>query len=174
MPPCIDPNPSYGPLFKMKRTGYRGKPIFVYKFRTMHPYAEYLQKFVYDKFSLQEGGKFNNDFRVTSWGKVFRKLWIDELPMFINFFKGELKLVGVRPLSNHYLSLYSTELRMRRINYKPGLVPPFYVDMPKTLSEIMQSEERYLDLYDKHPVLTDIKYFFKAAYNIAIRKKRSK
>ena len=73
----------------------------------MHPYAEYLQKFVYEKFSLQEGGKFNNDFRVASWGKVFRKLWIDELPMIINFFKGDLKLVGVRPLSNHYLNLYS-------------------------------------------------------------------
>lgn len=174
MPPCLDTNPSYGPLFKMKRTGYKGKPIFVYKLRTMHPYAEYLQKFVYDKFSLQEGGKFNNDFRVTSWGKIFRKLWIDELPMLINFFKGELKLVGVRPLSNHYLNLYSNELRIRRINYKPGLVPPFYVDMPKTLNEIMSSEERYLDLYDNHPVLTDIKYFFKAAYNIVIRKKRSK
>jgi lipopolysaccharide/colanic/teichoic acid biosynthesis glycosyltransferase len=171
--PLNDPNPSYGPLFKMKRIGLNGKPIFVFKFRTMHPYAEYLQKFVYEKFSLQEGGKFNNDFRVTSWGKIFRKLWIDELPMVINIFKGEIKLVGVRPLSNHYLNLYSGKLRERRMNYKPGLIPPFYVDMPKTLCEIMNSEEKYLDLYDKHPVITDTTYLIKAAYNILIKRKRS-
>jgi lipopolysaccharide/colanic/teichoic acid biosynthesis glycosyltransferase len=172
--PYTDPNPSYGLLFKMRRTGLNGKPIYVYKIRTMHPYAEYLQKFVYEKFSLQEGGKFNNDFRVTSWGRIFRKLWIDELPMIINFLKGELKLVGVRPLSSHYLNLYETALRERRTSYKPGLVPPFYVDMPKTLSEIMMSETNYLDSYDKHPVMTDIKYFFNAAYNIVVKRERSK
>ena len=172
--PLNDPSPSYGPLFKMKRTGLKGKLILVYKFRTMHPYAEYLQKFVYEKFSLQQGGKFSNDFRVTSWGKIFRKLWIDELPMVINIFKGDLKLVGVRPLSNHYLNLYSDGLRERRMNYKPGLIPPFYVDMPKTLCEIMNSEEKYLDLYDKHPLITDTTYLIKAAYNILIKRNRSK
>lgn len=172
-PPLNDPNPSYGPLFKMKRTGLKGKPIYVYKLRTMHPYAEYLQKFVYEKFSLHEGGKFNNDFRVTSWGKIFRRLWLDELPMIINFFKGDLKLVGVRPLSNHYLNLYTSELRERRVNYKPGLVPPFYVDLPRTLGEIMISEEKYMNSYDKHPLRTDARYLMKAAYNIIIKRVRS-
>ncbi len=172
--PSTEPNPSYGPLFKMKRTGMNGKWIYVYKLRTMHPYAEYLQKLVFESYNLQEGGKFNNDFRITSWGKVFRKLWIDELPMIINFFKGELKLVGVRPLSSHYLSLYSDCLRERRRKYKPGLVPPYYVDMPKTLDEIMQSEIKYMNAYDKHPRITDIKYFIKAANNIIIKRARSK
>ncbi len=46
--PSTDVNPSYGPFFKMKRFGKDGKEIFVYKMRTMHPYSEYLQKFVYD------------------------------------------------------------------------------------------------------------------------------
>ncbi len=172
--PSTDSNPSYGPLFKMKRTGLNGKQIFVYKLRTMHPYAEYLQKFVFEKYNLQDGGKFNNDFRITYWGKIFRKLWMDELPMIINWFKGDLKLVGVRPLSNHYLSLYSNCLRERRKSYKPGLVPPFYADMPKTLDEIMQSEIRYMDAYDKSPFMTDVKYFLKAAKNILIKRARSK
>ncbi|MBX3008335.1 MAG: sugar transferase [Melioribacteraceae bacterium] len=166
-------SPSYGPLIKLKRTGKEGRKINVYKMRTMHPYSEYLQKFVFDLGNLKAGGKFQDDFRITGWGKVMRKLWLDEFPMFINFFKGELKLVGVRPLSDHYLSLYSQQLRERRKKFKPGLVPPFYVDLPQSLEEIMASEEKYLDSYEKNPILTDIKYFFLAANNILIKKARS-
>lgn len=172
--PKTDQTPSYGPLIKLKRSGKDGKKISVYKFRTMHPYSEYLQKFVFDIGSLSKGGKFKDDFRITSWGRVFRKLWIDELPMFINFFKGELKIVGVRPLSEHYLSLYPAEFRERRKNYKPGLVPPFYSDMPNTLCEIVESERKYFDAYDKSPILTDVKYFFSAVKNIVFKKARSK
>ena len=139
----------------------------------MHPYAEYLQQFVYENFNLQEGGKFKNDFRVTSWGKVFRKLWIDELPMLINLFKGEMKLVGVRPLSKQYLDLYNDIIKGKRLKFKPGLVPPFYADMPKTIEEIMLSEENYLNQYEESPITTDIKYFFKAFYNIIVKKARS-
>ena len=84
-----------------------------------------------------------------------------------------MKLVGVRPLSKHYYNLYKRELQQRRIEYKPGLVPPFYADMPKTLEEIMESETRYLDAYDRSPLVTDIRYFFKAFWNIVVKKQRS-
>jgi lipopolysaccharide/colanic/teichoic acid biosynthesis glycosyltransferase len=171
--PFDDKNPTYGPFIRLKRYGKGGKMIGVYKFRTMHPYSEYLQAYVHKMNSLQEGGKFKNDFRVHTVGKYMRKLWIDELPMFINVFKGEMKIVGIRPLSKHYFSLYTKEMQERRLKYKPGLVPPFYVDMPKTLDEIMASEKKYFDAYDKHPFLTDIKYFYKAFYNIIIKKARS-
>ncbi len=171
--PPLGHAPLYGPLFKMKRVGENGKNIFVYKIRTMHPYSEYLQEFVYDTNNLEVGGKLKDDFRVTSWGRVLRKLWIDELPMIINLFRGDLKLVGVRPLSGHYLSLYDESLRLRRMKHKPGLIPPFYVDMPKTLDQIMESERRYLDAYEGSPLLTDIKYLFKAVRNIVLRGARS-
>ncbi|MBV6444385.1 MAG: sugar transferase [Ignavibacteriales bacterium] len=171
--PEYNEEPSYGPLFKMRRIGKNGKVIHVYKFRTMHPYSEYLQKYVFEKNKLQEGGKIKDDFRITYWGRIMRKLWIDELPMFINFFKGDLKLVGVRPLSKHYLSLYDDELRELRMRYKPGLVPPFYADMPKTLEEIIESEKRYLHQFEKYGFITDTKYFFKAVYNILIKRARS-
>jgi len=141
--------------------------------RTMHPYAEYLQEYVFEKNALQEGGKFKNDFRVSTIGKLMRKLWLDELPMFINLFKGDVKIVGVRPLSQHYFSLYTPELQQLRIKHKPGLIPPFYVDNPKTLEEIMESERKYLEQYEKHPFRTDIKYFFLAIYNIVIKHYRS-
>lgn len=171
--PSTDKNPSYGLFFKMKRVGQFGKPIFVYKMRTMHPYSEYLQKFVHDNFSLKEGGKFENDFRITSWGKIARKLWIDELPMLINWIKRDLKLVGIRPLSYHYISLYAPEFVKFRNNFKPGLVPPFYVDMPKTLDEIQKSERTYLEKYLKHKYLIDVEYLFKSFYNIFYKKARS-
>lgn len=171
--PYFDENPTYGPFVKLDRIGKNGEIISVYKLRTMHPFAEYIQDYVYEKYSLKEGGKLRNDFRITTLGKIFRMFWIDEIPMFINFFKGEMKLVGVRPLSKHYFSLYCSELQQRRIKYKPGLVPPFYVDLPETLEEIQESELKYLDAYDKNPLLTDWKYFWTAVYNIVIRKKRS-
>ncbi len=172
--PSFDKHASYGPLFKMRRIGKNGKVINVYKFRTMSAYSEYAQEYVYKLNNLAEGGKIKDDFRVTTMGKFMRKFWIDELPMIINLFKGDLKIVGVRPLSKHYLSLYTLDVRARRIQYKPGLVPPFYADMPKTFEEILASERRYFEAYDKSPFITDIKYFFKAFYNIIFRRARSK
>lgn len=172
--PREDPNPTYGPLIKLKRVGKDGKIIYVYKIRTMHPYAEYLQNYIYQMNNLQQGGKFANDFRVSTLGKIMRKYWIDELPMLINFLKGELKIVGVRPLSVQYFRLYPEEFQELRINYKPGLIPPFYVDLPETFDEIVESEKKYLAAYDKHPFRTDIRYFCKAIYNILFKKARSK
>ena len=161
-------------LVKLRRIGKGGKEIKVYKMRTMHPYAEYLQEYIYQKHSLDEGGKFKDDFRVSTLGRIMRRLWIDELPMLINLFRGELKIVGVRPLSKQYFSLYTTELQEKRIKTKPGLIPPFYVDKPETLEGIMASEHKYLDAYFKHPFLTDFKYFFKAVYNIVVKRYRSR
>ena len=172
--PAFDLNPSYGPLVRLRRIGKGGEVIRVYKMRTMHPYSEYLQEYVHQKHDLREGGKFNNDFRISTLGKLMRMFWIDELPMLINLFRGELKLVGVRPISEHYFKLYSRDHQKRRIRYKPGLVPPYYADLPKTLEEIETSEKRYLDLYDRYPFRTNWKYFWKATYNIIFKQARSK
>ena len=164
----------YGPLIALPRIGKHGKMIKVYKLRTMHPYSEYIQDYVYRLHDLQNGGKFRNDFRVTSWGAVCRQIWLDELPMFINFFRGDMKFVGIRPLSRQYFELYRQDVRERRIQYKPGLIPPFYADMPEDLEHIQLSELKYLDSYDKHPFLTDVRYFFKSMWNIAFHQARSR
>ena len=171
--PAFDLKPTYGPLISLKRIGKNGKIIHVYKLRTMHPYAEYIQHYVFSKNQLQEGGKFKNDFRISTAGRFMRKFWIDELPMLFNMLMGDLKLVGVRPLSTHYFSLYSKELQEQRVKHRPGLIPPFYADMPVTLDEIMASEMKYLTAYEKHPFRTDWNYFWKAMNNILIKRKRS-
>ncbi len=171
--PTYDMGPTYGPLISLKRVGKNGKLINVYKLRTMHPYSEYLQHYVFQKNNLKKGGKLKDDFRISNMGKLLRKYWIDELPMVINFLKGDMKLIGGRPLSSHYFGLYTEELQEKRVKFKPGLIPPFYADMPETLDEIIASEMKYLNAYEKKPILTDIRYSFKILKNIVIRGKRS-
>ena len=120
--------------------------------------------------NLTEGGKIKDDIRITSYGQTMRKYWLDELPMCINLLRGEMKLVGVRPLSKHYFSLYSRELQLKRTRFKPGLLPPFYADMPKTLDEIQASEMKYLnDCETKGVFITDFKYFWKILVNIVFK-----
>jgi lipopolysaccharide/colanic/teichoic acid biosynthesis glycosyltransferase len=172
--PSFDMNPSYGPIYKMPRIGKSKKIINVYKLRTMHPYSEYLQKYVFEKNGTSNGDKVNNDFRISPLGSFFRKVWIDELPMLINLVKGDLKLVGVRPLSIQKFKMYPLEIQELRTKVKPGLIPPFYADLPNDFKELVESERNYLNQYLEKPFLTDFKYFYKAFVNILFKGARSK
>jgi lipopolysaccharide/colanic/teichoic acid biosynthesis glycosyltransferase len=164
----------FSTMIALPRIGKGGEIIKVYKLRTMHPYSEYIQDYVYSLYELRDGGKFKNDFRITSWGAFCRKTWLDEIPMLFNLLRGEMKLIGVRPLSRHYFELYREDVKTRRIKYKPGLIPPFYADMPANLDDIQNSEMRYLDAYDKNPFRTDIRYFMRSMTNILFRHARSR
>jgi hypothetical protein len=79
----------------------------------------------------------------------------------------------VRPISKQYLNLYTEELRDKRKEVKPGLVPPFYADMPNTLEEIISSELLYLKRYKEKPLATDLKYLFRASRNILFHHART-
>ena len=164
----------YGIFVKLNRIGKNGEKFKFYKLRTMHPYSEFLQEYIYNRYSLREGGKFNRDIRITTLGRLARKYWLDELPMIINLLKGDMKLVGVRPISQQYFSLYSKDLQEKRVRHKPGLLPPFYADMPKTLQEIEDSEMRYLTMCEnKGTFMTDFIYFWRILYTIIFRRARS-
>lgn len=171
--PLPDAGHSYWPLFKMKRIGANGKTILVHKFRTMHPYAEFLQDYMKVHHGLGKGGKYKDDFRVTYWGKKMRKYWLDELPMLYDLLCGRLKLIGVRPISSSYFNMYPPELKTLRLKHKPGLIPPFYLDMPETLEEIVQSEMKYLTQYEGSPIRTDLRYSWGIFKNILFRRKTS-
>ena len=139
----------------------------------MHPYSEFLQKDIYEENELDTSGKFKNDFRITSWGKIMRKFWIDELPQLFDWIQGRLNLVGVRALSEQYFDLYPKELQDFRTKFKPGIIPPYYVDLPQNLEEIFQSEDNYLKQKENAPIWTDIKYSVKALINIFFKGARS-
>ena len=164
----------YGPLIKLPRI-CEGKEIkYFYKFRTMHPYAEYIQKYVFDaRGGMDIADKSNDDWRITTWGRFLRKYWLDELPMLINWFKGDVKLVGVRPLSKAMFDTYPSWLQDKRTLSKPGLIPPFYIDHPNSFEELFESEDKYLTEYLSHPIRTDMKYFFLTMKSILTRKTHS-
>ncbi len=171
--PFYDYNPTYGPLVKMRRVGKGGKIIGVYKFRTMHPYSEYLHDYMLKHHGYGKKGKPANDFRITTWGKILRRFWLDELPQIINVLKGEMKLVGVRPISLRAYNDYPEEIKKLRSKYKPGCVPPYVALLMQNMADSIKAEEIYLKDKEKHPYTTDIKYLFKAIYNILTNKIRS-
>lgn len=164
----------YGLLIKLPRVCKNKEIRYFYKFRTMHPYAEYIQQYVFDaRGGMDISDKSNDDWRITSWGRFMRKYWLDELPMLINWFKGDVKLVGVRPISKGMFNTYPKWLQDKRTLTKPGLIPPFYIDHPDTFEELYASEDKYLTEYLVCPFKTDLKYFFKTTWAIVTRKTHS-
>jgi lipopolysaccharide/colanic/teichoic acid biosynthesis glycosyltransferase len=95
--------------------------------------------------------------------------------MLWNVLKGDMKWVGVRPLTQHFFSLYTPEMQQLRTKVRPGMLPPFYYEKktPMGLDEIQASERRYIEAYLEHPFLTDWRYFWGTVYNILIKSKRS-
>lgn len=166
--------PSFGPVFKMNRIAKNGKKIGVYKLRTMHPYSEFVHDYMIKNHGFGPDGKIKNDFRTSRWGKMLRKYWIDELPQIINLLKFEMKLVGVRPVSESYFNQLPKKLRESRIKYKPGCIPPYVaLDFGNRKEDVLRAEEQYLKEKVNNPKSTDIKYFFIAIFKIIFQSKRS-
>lgn len=172
--PVYDMSPSYGLLYKMPRVGKNNKIIGVYKFRTMHPYAEYLHGYVLQQNGYSLSGKPADDFRLTPWGKFMRRYWIDELPQILNVLKGDLKLVGIRPVSSRYFEDIPEDLRMLRITQKPGCVPPYVaMNASSDVQSVLEAERMYLIEKLRDPYTTDLRFFCNAMWNIVVRRKRS-
>ncbi len=166
--PSKDPAPTYHALVRLNRIGKDGKMIKIYKFRTMHPYSEYLQDYVIKLNGYNEGGKPANDFRMARWGKLLRKLWIDELPQLINVLKGEMNLVGVRPLSQSRFNEFPEDMQRERIKHKPGCIPPYVALLMPDQFQNVEAERIYFREMTIHPYITNIKYFFKSFLNIIL------
>jgi len=166
--------PSFGPVFKMNRIAKNGKKIGVYKLRTMHPYSEFAHEYMILNHGFGADGKIKDDFRTSRWGKLLRKYWIDELPQLLNLIKMEMKLVGVRPVSESYFNQLPKDLKEKRIKYKPGCIPPYVaLDLGTSKEAVLKAEELYLQEKEKNPNFTDLKYFFIAIYKIIFQRKRS-
>lgn len=95
-------------LFKQQRPGLHAQPFYVYKFRTMTDQRD------------TDGRLLPDEVRLTQFGKMLRRLSLDEFPQLLNVFKGDLSLVGPRPLLMQYLPLYSPE-QARRHEVRPGI-----------------------------------------------------
>lgn len=109
-------------FFKQRRLGIGGKPIYVYKFRTMIDNAEDVERWLDEKQLAQYYSEYKveNDPRVTRAGKFLRRTGLDELPQLVNILKGELSIVGPRPIQESETALYGEDKELL-LSVRPGL-----------------------------------------------------
>lgn len=129
---------SPGPiLFVQQRLGKLGKSFYIYKFRTMVDGAIYMGAGL---------DTFNGDPRVTSVGRLLREYHLDELPQLLNVIRGEMSLVGPRPLLLESLSTYS-DWQKKRLLMLPGITALEAVEggLENDLNERIRSDVWYVD-----------------------------
>ncbi len=95
-------------IFKQQRPGLNGQPFYILKFRSMTDQRD------------QDSNLLPDEVRLTPFGKMLRKFSLDELPQLLNVVRGDISLVGPRPLRMEYLPLYTPE-QIRRHTVKPGI-----------------------------------------------------
>jgi exopolysaccharide biosynthesis polyprenyl glycosylphosphotransferase len=140
---------SPGPiLFTQLRLGRNKRPFKLYKFRTMEVNAE--QKLAgLEKLNEAQGPvfKMRNDPRVTGIGRVLRKLSVDELPQLVNVFKGDMSLVGPRPLPIRDYSGFSEDWHLRRFSVRPGISCLWQISGRSEIGfdEWMELDMQYID-----------------------------
>ena len=115
------------PFFYQKRPGLKGKVFTLIKFKTMSEAID------------EKGDLLEDEKRLTKFGAIVRKLSLDELPQFWNVFKGEMSIVGPRPLLEEYLPLYS-DYQARRHEVRPGITGWAQVNGRNTLDWITRFE----------------------------------
>jgi lipopolysaccharide/colanic/teichoic acid biosynthesis glycosyltransferase len=151
--------------------GKGGKPIRIYKFRTMVKNADKMDNLIvqYDSY-----GNPIKDPRITSLGRFMRKVWIDELPQLFSILKGDIKLVGIRPMRESDWERYPKELKERALQFKPGLMGVQYATLrQENFEEHIRFFHKYLDMKERRPFLTDFYFFFRILYYIFFKGVRS-
>ncbi|MBN2189050.1 MAG: sugar transferase [Chitinispirillaceae bacterium] len=153
---------SRGPVFfRQVRVGKNGKRFIMYKLRSMTVDAERIKNKL-QELNECEGAifKIKNDPRVTKIGRFMRKFSLDELPQFINVFKGEMSLVGTRPPTVDEVAQYS-KWHHRRISAKPGMTGLWQVSGRNQISNFDEVVKLDLAYIDNWSIFLDIKIIFK-------------
>lgn len=151
-----------GPIyFRQARTGYNGKSFMIYKFRSMKVNADA------DKLQATE-----NDPRKTPFGDFLRRSSIDELPQFINVFKGEMSVIGPRPHMEYHTEMYSELISNYMVRHlaKPGITGWAQVSgcrgETKTVEEMQARVEHDIWYIEHWTPLLDIEIFFKTIWQV--------
>ena len=171
--PVQNRKPTYYPIVSLEKVGLDGEVFHTHKIRTMFPFSEFLQKRIFEDHGLGSTGKFMNDFRLTEYGNFLRKYWLDELPGLFDWLRGDIKLVGIRATSRHYLGLYPNKFYDLYIQTKPGLVPPIFDESTNGFDQIVKVDLAYLERYRDQPFKTDVRYLVQTFTDIVFRGIRS-
>ena len=128
-------------FYLQKRVGYKNKPFDIWKFATMQKNSP----------SVGTGEiTLRNDPRVTKFGKVLRMTKLNELPQIINVLKGDMSIVGPRPLMNVSFQLYAPEVQQRIYHVKPGITgigSLIFRDEEKMVSDAADPRAMYNAIY---------------------------
>ena len=158
-------------FYLQKRIGYKNKPFDIWKFATMQKNSPNIGT---GEITLR------NDSRVTKFGKLLRMTKINELPQIINVFKGDMSIVGPRPLMQVSFNLYSDEVKAHIYDSKPGITgigSLMFRDEEKLVSEATDPRTMYDSIYpykgqlelwyrQYQSVLIDFKIIFLTAWSI--------
>jgi len=159
-----DSNPIF---YTQERIGLNGKPFNMYKYRSMvYDSDKQLELILQDpkfKKEWEENQKIEDDPRITKFGKFLRKTSIDEVPQFINVFKGDMSVIGPRPLIPGELEKHNGDKKYNSI--KPGITGWWAVNgrSNNTYENRLKLEYYYID---NRNILLDIKIIFMTIFRV--------
>jgi exopolysaccharide biosynthesis polyprenyl glycosylphosphotransferase len=138
-----------GPVFfTQERVGFKKRLFPLFKFRTMHENAEEMLKGI-EHLNEAEGPNFkiSNDPRITRIGRFLRRTSLDELPQLFNVLRGEMSLVGPRPMSIRDVNLFNKGIQRKRFSVKPGITCIWQVSGRNNLpfSKWLELDLQYID-----------------------------
>jgi exopolysaccharide biosynthesis polyprenyl glycosylphosphotransferase len=154
---------SPGPvMFRQQRSGINGRTFTLYKFRTMVTNAEQLK---HELAAMNEMTgpvfKVSNDPRVTRIGKFLRKFSLDELPQLFNVLRGEMSLVGPRPLPVDEVRQFYDLAHRRRLSVKPGLTCLWQIGGRNKITDFKEWVRLDLEYIDNWSLWLDLKILFR-------------
>ncbi len=157
-------------IFKHKRIGKNGKEIYIYKFRTMVENAEdMIRNFTEEqKKEFQENYKLADDPRITKVGKLLRKTSLDELPQLVNILKGDLSIIGPRPIVREELKKYG-ERQEEFLSITPGLTG-YWAANGRSCVDYAQRMEMEMYYVRNVSFKLDVKIFFQTVKSVATRR----
>jgi exopolysaccharide biosynthesis polyprenyl glycosylphosphotransferase len=154
---------SPGPvLFRQQRCGLNGHPFTIFKFRTMVTNAEQ-RKHELAAMNEMSGPvfKMKNDPRITRIGKLLRKFSLDEFPQLFNVLRGEMSIVGPRPLPVDEVKRFDDMAHRRRLSVKPGLTCLWQVSGRNNVSDFRDWVRLDLEYIDNWSLWLDLKIMWR-------------
>jgi lipopolysaccharide/colanic/teichoic acid biosynthesis glycosyltransferase len=149
-------------LFRQQRSGINGRPFTLYKFRTMVTNAEQLKQ---ELAAMNEMNgpvfKVTHDPRVTPIGRFLRKYSLDELPQLYNVLRGEMSLVGPRPLPVDEVKRFNDLAHRRRLSVKPGLTCLWQISGRNNVSDFKEWVRLDLEYIDNWSLWLDLKILWR-------------